>query len=54
MGMPPSAQLEDIMVELESEVVRVDLDQGTVQMPNDHYTQSQIPKMPFKEAKTLK
>jgi hypothetical protein len=40
MGMPPSAQLEDIMVDLESEVVRVDLDRGTVQMPNDDFAQS--------------
>ena len=52
VGVEPNPNLENY--DLETEVIRVDLDEGIIALPTDMLMQSQMPKLPFKEHKSLK
>ena len=52
VGLEPNPNMDNY--DLEQEVVRVDIDEGILALPTDMMMQSALPKLPFKEHKTLK
>jgi hypothetical protein len=52
VGVQPNPSLETL--EIENEVIRVDLDQGQIYIPDEQLQQSLMPSLPFKESKMLK
>jgi hypothetical protein len=51
IGMEPTLMLEELDI---SDVVRVDLDNNLMYVPDNEMMGSQMPKLPFALAKTLK